>query len=214
MLTALDDQESIDQAYDVGATDFISKPFNYRILTQRLRYMYRAEQDARALRNERDFVSAVVDNSAALVVILDPQGRILRFNESCERVSGYSLDDVTGKAFWDVLTDPDARNREQVAFERLVAERSRSHYEGIWTTKDGSQRELAWSNSVLLNPEGDVEHVVCTGLDITERNEAEDKVRFLASYDPLTGLPNRKLVTEQLKEDIAAATAGSWQFSS
>ena len=205
MLTALDDQESIDQAYDVGATDFISKPFNYRILTQRLRYMYRAEQDARALRNERDFVSAVVDNSAALVVILDPQGRILRFNESCERVSGYSLDDVTGKAFWDVLTDPDARNREQVAFERLVAERSRSHYEGIWTTKDGSQRELAWSNSVLLNPEGDVEHVVCTGLDITERNEAEDKVRFLASYDPLTGLPNRKLVTEQLKEDIAAA---------
>ena len=205
MLTSLDDQESIDQAYEVGATDFLSKPFNYRILTQRLRYMYRAEQDARALRSERDFVSAVVDNSAALVLILDPHGRILRFNESCERVSGYSRDDVAGKAFWDVLTDPAARDRERVAFERLIAERGRSHYEGIWTAKDGSQREIAWSNSVLLNRDGDVEHVVGTGLDITERNEAEEKVRFLASYDPLTGLPNRQLVTEQLKEDVAAA---------
>ena len=56
---------------------------------------------------------------------------------------------------------------------------------------------------MLLNRDGGVEHVVCTGLDITERNEAEEKVRFLASYDPLTGLPNRQLVTERLDHAVA-----------
>ena len=205
MLTALDDQESIDRAYQVGATDFLTKPFNYKILNQRLRYMYRAEQDARALRNERDFVSAVVDNSAALVLILDAEGRVLRFNESCQRASGYSLEDVRGQPLWDALSEMGARDRERVAFERLIAERGTSHYEGVWATRDGGRREIAWSNSVLLSRDGGVEHVVCTGLDITERNDAEKRVRFLASYDPLTGLPNRRLVTEHLARALSTA---------
>ena len=50
--------------------------------------------------------------------------------------------------------------------------------------------------------------MVCTGLDITDRNQAEERVRFLPSYDPLTGLPNRRLVTEHLQQAIAATTDG------
>ena len=203
MMTGMDDQDSINRAYEVGATDFLSKPFNYMVLKERLRYMYRAEQDSRELRNERDFVSAVVNNSAALVMILDSAGRVIRFNESCQRASGLSLSDVTGKYVWDVLSSPEGRDRDRDTFEQLVFARGTNHYEGSWRTKDGSEREIAWSNSVLLNRDGGVEHVVCTGLDITERNEAEEKVRFLASYDPLTGVPNRQLVTERLDHAVA-----------
>ena len=201
MITGMDNQESINRAYEVGATDFLSKPFNYTVLKQRLRYMYRAEQDSRELRNERDFVSAVVDHSAALVLILDPTGRIIRFNESCERSSGFSRFEAKDQPIWDVLSSAEDKDR----FERLIAERGTSHYEGSWTTKDGGRREIAWSDSVLLNRDGDVEHVVCTGLDITDRNEAEEKARFLASYDPVTGLPNRRLVNEHLAHAIAGA---------
>ena len=186
MMTGLDDQESISRAYEVGATDFLSKPFNYMILKQRLRYMSRAEQDGRELRNERDFVSAVVDNSAALVLILDAEGRIIRFNGSCQRASGLSLSEAVGKHLWDVLSSPEEQDHDRDTFERLIFERGTNHYEGSLTTKDGNQREIAWSNSVLLNEEGNVEHVVCTGLDITERNEAEEKVKFLA----ISGSPN------------------------
>ncbi len=205
MMTGMDDQDSINRAYEVGATDFLSKPFNYMVLKERLRYMYRAEQDSRELLNERDFVSAVVNNSAALVMILDSAGRVIRFNESCQRASGLclSLSDVTGKYVWDVLSSPEGRDRDRDTFEQLVFARGTNHYEGSWRTKDGSEREIAWSNSVLLNRDGGVEHVVCTSLDITGRNEAEEKVRFLASYDPLTGLPNRQLVTERLDHAVA-----------
>ena len=202
MMTGMDDQESINRAYEVGATDFLSKPFNYTVLKQRLRYMYRAEQDSRELRNERDFVSAVVDHSAALVLILDPTGRIIRFNESCEGASGLSRLEAKDQLVWEVLSSPEDRDRERSTFERLVSDRGTNHYKGSWTTKDGSRREIAWSDSVLLNRDGEVEHVVCTGLDITDRNEAEEKARFLTSYDPVTGLPNRRLVNEHLERAI------------
>ena len=173
MITGMDDQASVSRAYEVGATDFLSKPVNFVILRQRLQQMHRALQVSRELRNERDFVSAVIDNSAALVLILDPTGRIVRFNESCVRASGLLLSEAMGKHVWDVLSSPDDRERERDTFKRLIAERGTRHYEGSWTTKDRSRREIVWSNSVLLNREGDVEHVVCTGLDITDRNQAE-----------------------------------------
>ena len=205
MVTGMDDRESISRAYEVGATDFLSKPISFTVLRQRILYMYRAQQDSRDLRNERDFVSAVVDHSAALVLILDPTGRILRFNESCERASGLSFSEVQGQAVWDILSSPEERDDERARFERLISQRSINHYEGAWTTKDGTRREIAWSDSVLLDSDGHVQHVVCTGLDTTERHQAEEQILFLASYDPLTGLPNRRLVAEHLEEAVATA---------
>ena len=205
MVTVVDDQDSVGRAFEVGATDFLSKPFNFTILRQRLQYMYRAQQDRCQLRNERDFAAAVVDHSTALVVILDLTGRIVRFNQSCECVSRMSSSEAKGKLIWDILSSPEERDRERVAFECLVSERGTNRYEGSWTNKDGSRHEIAWSNSVLLNSDGDVEYVVCTGLDITDLTQAEEKVRFLASYDPLTGLPNRRLLAERLEQAITDA---------
>ena len=203
MVTALDDPESIGRAYDVGATDFVSKPLNFIILSQRLQYMRRAEQDRRELRNERDFAAALVDHSTAIVLITDRAGRIVRFNKNCEQVSGLSAGETIGHRAWDLRSSPEERDAERGAFLRLIAERSTSRYEASWTTKDGKRRELAWSNSVVLNGDGAVEYVVCTGVDITDRNQAEEQVRFLASYDSLTGLPNRRLIATHLAQVIA-----------
>ena len=60
---------------------------------------------------------------------------------------------------------------------------------------------------MLLNDSGDVENVVYTGLDITDHNEAKERARFLASYDPLTGLPNRHLIIERIDQAAVAATS-------
>ena len=213
MITAKDDPESVSRAYGAGATDSLSKPFDFTILRQRLQHLHRAYEDSRDLRRERDIVSAVVDHSAALVLILDPTGRIVRFNERCVRTSGFELREVRDRQVWDVVASPEERAGERATFERLTSERGTNHYEGCWTTKDGSRREIAWFNSVLVNTEGDVEHIVCTGLDITDRNQAEERVRFLASYDPLTGLPNRRLVAERLRNAIVTADAGGQRLA-
>ena len=213
MVTGMDDPKSISRAYEVGATDFLPKPFNFTILRQRVQYMYRAQQAFRDLQTERDFVSAVIDTAAALVLILDPHGRILRLNTTCERTSGFSLDEVEHQLVWDVISSPEGRDRERRMFERLVAERQTRHCEGSWTAKGGTTREIAWSNSVLVNSDDQVEHVIYTGLDITDRNVAEQKIRFLASYDPLTGFPNRRLMTERIEQAISAGEESGQQLA-
>ena len=206
MITGMDDQASITRAYDVGATDFLSKPFNVTVLCQRVQYMFRASQASRALQTERDFVSMIVGTSAALVVVLDADGHVLRFNPSCERASGYSASEAQGRLVWDILADP-GDDRERLMFERLIAERATIDYQGSWRTSDGAMLEIAWSNSVFVGNDGAVENVVYTGLDVTARNQAEERLRFLASFDPLTGLPNRHLMLVHLQEAIATAKA-------
>ena len=160
MITGMDDAESISRAYDVGLTDFLSKPFDLTVLKQRLQYMYRASQTSSAFQHEPDFVSMVVGTSAALVAVLDPSGRVVRFNPSCERASGYSASEVNGRLIWDILLDPDDCDRERMMFERLVAERATNQYEGSWTTKGGDTRQIAWSNSCFVRNDGPVENVV------------------------------------------------------
>ena len=115
-----------------------------------------------------------------LVLILDPTGRIVRVNASYERASGYSLSAIKDKRVWEILSSSEERDGEHAAFERLNTERGTNSYEGSLTARDGSRHEIAWSNSVLLDSDGGIDHVVCTGVDVTARNQAEERARFLA----------------------------------
>ena len=63
----------------------------------------RAEE---ALEEERNLLSGILDTVGALVVVLSPTGAIVRFNRACERLSGYSFEEVRGRHFWDLFTSP------------------------------------------------------------------------------------------------------------
>ena len=143
MMTGMNDQASISRACEAGATDFLTKPFNLTLLTQRVQHMYRASQASAALQQERDFSSMIVGASAALVVVLDPQGRVVRFNPSAEHASGYSEDEARGMFVWDILSDPDDGGRARMMFERLTTEGVTNDYEGSWTTKEGDTHQVA-----------------------------------------------------------------------
>ena len=60
-----------------------------------------------ALEKERSFVSAILDTAAALVVVLDTKGRIVRFNHACEKATGYTFDEVKDKSLWDLFILPE-----------------------------------------------------------------------------------------------------------
>ena len=125
------------------------------------------------LREERNFISAILHTVATLVVVLDPQGRIVRFNRACEQTTGYSFGEVEGKCFWDLLLVPEEVGPVQAVFQELQTVALPSQYENYWVTKDGNRRLIAWSNTVLQNSDGSVEYVIGTGVDITERQRAE-----------------------------------------
>jgi PAS domain S-box-containing protein len=139
------------------------------------------------LRQERDFISAVLDTAGALVVVLDREGRILRFNRACERTTGYSFDEVRGKLLWDLFLIPEEVEPVKAVFEELQAGQFPNEYENRWVTKRGDRRLIAWSNTALLGADGTAEYVIGTGIDVTERRQAEQALR--TAHDELERLP-------------------------
>ena len=132
------------------------------------------KQAEEALRRERNFVSAVLDTASALMLVLDPQGRFVRFNRACEEVTGYTFEEVEGKHFWEIFLIPDEMERIKGVFDDLCAGYFPNEAENYWKTKDGRLRLIAWSNTALVDDGGKVEFVISTGIDITEHREIED----------------------------------------
>lgn len=137
----------------------------------------RERQDVEiALWQERNFVSAILDTSAALVVVLDTQGRIVRFNRTCEQITGYSFAEVRGKPFWDFFVVPEELAVVKAVFAELRAGQFPNQHENYWLTKAGDRRLISWSNTVLLDSTEVVEYLVSTGIDVTERRSTEQEL--------------------------------------
>ncbi len=161
-----------------------------------------------ALRRERDLLAAVLDTAGALVVVLDRHGHIVRFNRACEATTGYSFDEVRGKFLWDLLLIPEETAPVRAVFEHLRAGQFPSEFENHWVARDGSRRLIAWSNTALVGDDGTVEHVIGTGIDVTERREADELLR--RTQDELewrvserTAELQRRLTLEQLIAGIS-----------
>src|SRR5262245_23166150 len=131
----------------------------------------------RMLQKERDFIDAVLETAGALVVVLDREGRILRFNRACEQTTGYSSEEVTGRHVWDLLVIPDEVDGVKAVFQQLLGGQPRNDYENYWKGKDGLLRRVSWSNTVLTAPNGKVEYVIAAGLDITDLKQMQEQLR-------------------------------------
>ena len=122
-------------------------------------------------------IDELIDVIGALVVFLDPDGRIVRFNKTCEAVTGYRENEVLGRKIWDVLLLDEEADRVRQVFADLRDGRQSSRHENYWKTRDGRARRISWSNTVFCAPDGSVEYVIGTGVDITTTVEAERALR-------------------------------------
>jgi len=126
-----------------------------------------------ALQQERNVVSAILDTVGALVVVLDPDGHIIRFNRACELTTGYSLDEVRGKRIWDFFLVPEEVDRFKAIFAQLSADLLPEDYQSYWLTRHGTKRLIAWSSTMLPGNNGTPNYIIATGIDITEREQLE-----------------------------------------
>jgi PAS domain S-box-containing protein len=125
---------------------------------------------------DHDLAQIVIETVGALVVVLDRDGRIRRWNAACEGATGYDRDTVLGAELWSFVP-PEERERVQATFARLLARDFPNRAENHLLTRSGGRRLVAWANTALLDPRGEVEVVIATGIDITERTRAEEELR-------------------------------------
>jgi len=149
-------------------------------------------------------VAAVAFESQEAMLVADAQHNILRVNGACCRLTGYQAEELIGRRP-DVLqfrrhavgADPN-----QLA---MIEERDEWSGELEVVRKDGTPVPLWLNITVVRSQQGEVTHFVYGASDMTERKRAEEEIRNLAFYDPLTQLPNRRLLMDRLSHALSTS---------
>lgn len=149
-------------------------------------------------------IAATAFESQEGIMVTDADCAILRINTAFTRTTGYTVEEVIGQSPRIVQS-----GRHDTAFYAAMWDsinRTGSWEGEIWNRhKDGTIHPKWLSITAVKSDDGTVTHYVGAETDITQRKEIEDAVRYLASYDPLTQLPNRRLLNDRLGQVMAAS---------
>ena len=148
---------------------------------------------------ERDFTRRVVDTAPAYFCVVDPDGRIVRFNHTLELASGLPDDASTrGREFWEVFAEPDEAAAIRGSIGLTAASGRMSHHENRLVAADGTRRIVSWSDVMIPDERGQLRYVLVSGLDVTERKWHEDVQAALRRVATLvaSGTGERDLTAE------------------
>ena len=206
MMTGLDDVESIRRAYEVGATDFVTKPLNWLILSQRVRYLLRASANLAELRASRTRLSAAQRLARMGSWRVDLETGELQVSEEFLQVFGLSEAPklVTSPEIWKRV-HPEDRELLAEALRACLREGTSLHVDERVVLPDGSERIVHAQAQIVRDEEGRAIALDGTAQDVTDRKRAEEQIRYLAYHDSLTGLGNRRLFQERLAMALAQA---------
>ena len=164
-----------------------------------------------SLKTERNFISSVLDTASVLVMVLDDKGQIVRFNRACEQNTGYTCGEVLGRCFWQLFLAEKDQPSIQAIFEQIKLDKRPRESETSWITRDGRQRLIDWSNTILLDSQNQIEYIVSTGIDITERKQNEQYLSFqYAVTNALAGAINIHNTTHRTLKGICQTLAWDW----
>jgi diguanylate cyclase (GGDEF)-like protein/PAS domain S-box-containing protein len=146
-------------------------------------------------------IAAIAFESLHAMMVTDPSGVILRVNRAFTEITGYSAEEMIGNT--PAMLKSSRHEPEFYAdmWHHLITDGS---WEGeVWDRRKSGEIYPKWQTiSSVRDSDGNITHYVAAFSDISERKKAEEQIRKLAFYDPLTGLPNRRLLTDRLQHAV------------
>jgi diguanylate cyclase (GGDEF)-like protein/PAS domain S-box-containing protein len=207
MMTGRDDVESIRRAYEAGATDFLTKPIPWLILSHRVRYLLRSSANLAELRKSRERLANAqrLARMGSFQIALPSHA----VDVSEELLDIYGLTGSSGLSLHRLVerVHPDDRALVAEAFRRCAEEGVPIHTDHR-SISGGVERVLHTQARLVLGEDGVAVAIEGTVQDVTERTRAEEQIRFMAHHDSLTGLGNRRLFKERLALALAQARRG------
>lgn len=149
-------------------------------------------------------LAATTFESLQGIFITDRDGTILRVNKAFTDITGYTAEEVLGKKPDFLKSGRDNQSLYESFWQQLLRI---DRFEGeTWNRRKNGEICPLWQTVTAVKDEqGQITHYVSVFSDITEKKQAEDRIHSLAFYDPLTGLPNRRLLLDRLEKEIAIA---------
>lgn len=206
MMTGLDDEESVNRAFEAGATDFITKPLNWGLLVHRVRYVLRAGRAFEELSLSRAELAHAQRISHLGSWSWDPETGAINWSEEVYRIFGLSPTAFSPAyhSFIEAI-HPDHRKRVETALHAAMHEDEPFDLDYPIVLQTGTQRILHAQAEVIRDADRRTIRVRGTVQDITEKKRAQEQIRYLAFRDSLTDLPNRRLFRERLDRAITRA---------
>jgi cyclic di-GMP phosphodiesterase Gmr len=165
------------------------------------------ESVARDLVHGLSFAEQVVSEVNSVVVIVDRNGRIQRFNRLAEELTGMKEEDVIGRSVWALFMSSEAGAASSQNISGFFNRGVSYEVERLVRTVHG-ERLFLFRNKFVQSGSGmDEQFLICSGTDITEERRAQERLSELANTDSLTGLPNRNAIQDKIRMAIASAAA-------
>ena len=206
MMTGLDDSDSINRAYEAGATDFIAKPIAWPMLGHRVRYLLRANRAFVDLTQSQARLTSAQRIAQLGHWEWDVASDKMRRSEEVYRILGHTPEQLSDRrlSFLEII-HPEDRLSVEDSVDAALHRQQPLNVDFRILRSDGTVRIVHEQGEVHFDAGGKPVSMQGTTQDVTERKQAEDQIRQLALYDSLTGLPNRHLFKEQLSTAVARA---------
>ncbi len=198
MITSLEDENSVNLAFEAGATDYISKPINWAVLRQRLNRMIKARNTEKDLQQSEAFARSIINHAVEGILIVDIAGIIKYINPAAEKIFGYMFKEITGENISAIFPSLTYNSFNYIEDEDKFSD---SNKEIIGYRKDNSTLPIEFTISKFKVDEQTYFTIIMR--DITERKVYEETIKYQAFYDSLTGLPNRLLLKERIAIEIS-----------
>ncbi|MEE9412601.1 MAG: EAL domain-containing protein [Methylococcales bacterium] len=206
MITGLDDVDSIQKAYQAGATDFATKPINWSIMACRIRYLLRTSNALKVLESSSLRLAKAQRIANVGNWDWDIASNKMHWSEEVYRIFQVNPDDreINSELFFELVHEEDRENLI-ASFDAALTNKVPFNFEYRITLTDGSERFLHNQAEITYSSDNTALKLSGTIQDISERKLADEKIRRLAYYDSLTGLLNRLSFQEQMESTLSLA---------
>lgn len=166
---------------------------------------------------QKEFLESLVQQSAVPIFVISPEHRVLIWNRACEELTGLRARDMLGKdeawkAFYEVNRpvlanivvsgDLEQAHEHYGAFDKSSFIPEGLQSEGWYRNLNGADRYIVFNAAPIRNGRGELLAVIETLEDITKRKQYEEQLEYQANHDALTGLPNRNLLNDRIRQAL------------
>jgi diguanylate cyclase (GGDEF)-like protein/PAS domain S-box-containing protein len=171
-----------------------------------------SRRDRRLIELLNNSLSTIVETSDDAIIAKTLDGTIVSWNPGAERIYGYSSAEVIGKPI-SILFPAELKNELGPIMKRIRQGKRFAHYETVRVRKDRTRIEVSVTISPIRDANGRILGASSIARDITDRKRAEERVRFLALHDPLTGLVNYRKLMDVLETELERSARSKRPFS-